>query len=179
MIVLSLYAPLNRTVRGGWQPKTKLDDYLPFWPVFIYPYLLAYVWIPILYVSYMFQPFANQMQLTIATLIACGIGYTCFYLFPSYVSCSEPKGNGITLRLLQLLHKVDNENNACPSMHVYMAVLLGYFSWSSSALINLLVLLAAGSVAFSTVLIKRHYVLDVIGGGVVGTVSIVFTILWL
>ncbi len=173
--VIWLYVPINRLVQGGIKPILSIDASIPLLPIFVLPYLLYHPWIMYLNISYLFRPLAELQQLTVATLVACGIGYLCFILMPTYVTCTYPQGSGVLYRLLQFLHRIDQPNNACPSMHVYLAVLLGYFSWTESSFANVFVLLAAVSVAISTVLIKRHYVLDVVGGVAVGIVALAAT----
>lgn len=167
------YIPINRTLNSGFQPKTRWDDIVPFIPIFVYPYVFLYtLWIVVMYAMAYWQGLANLEQVTIATGLATGIGYTCFLLFPTYVHCIEPKGTTFTARLLQLVHRVDYQNNACPSMHVYMSVLLIAFSWTSWWWLNLAVLAGGLSIIAATVLLKRHYLLDIVGGLLVGLISV-------
>jgi membrane-associated phospholipid phosphatase len=66
----------------------------------------------------------------------------------------------------------DAPNNCFPSLHVSNSLLLIHFNWRRPHRI----LYAAGSVAIiaSTVLVKQHYVVDVLGGGVVYLLSRAF-----
>lgn len=59
----------------------------------------------------------------------------------------------------------DEPNNCFPSLHVSNSLLMMYFNWRRPHRVAYL----AGSVAIiaSTVLVKQHYVVDVVGGAVV------------
>lgn len=166
------YSPINRFVKGGFAPKHKLDRQLPLVPAFVYPYVFAYFpWIIFTYISIFFRPIPEIQLLTLTTLIASVIGYGAFILMPTYVECIYPIGNGLSYRILQLVHRVDRQNNACPSMHVYMTVILMVFSWTQNTVTNIVVVVVGALIITSTVLTKRHYVLDIVGGVIVGTIS--------
>lgn len=167
------YVPINHLVKGGREPKTKLDERVPLLPFFVYPYLFAYIpWIIGLYFYYAVYFPEYFFRLTVATGIATLLGYACFLFFPTYVTCTYPEGKGFAYRLLQYVHFIDQQNNACPSMHVYMTVLLMVFSWGSIAWLNAITFLLGTSIIAATVLTKRHYLLDIAGGLGVGVIAV-------
>lgn len=166
------YVPLNRFLRKGVLWKCSLDDRVPFVDWFVYPYLPLYmVWIFIFFITLFFRPLIEVWEVFFAMLIVTSIGYSCFYFFPTYVHCTEPDGKGVTRRILQWLHGIDKAFNACPSMHVFMCMLLFFFSWQWLPEFWLLFFVAASSIIASTVLIKRHYLYDIVGGVLVGTIG--------
>ncbi len=159
------YVPLNRLKSGGKKPKTKYDDHVPFIPYFVYPYIVVYcLWILYTYLSIFWLPSFFGKSLTLSTILGTTIGYFCFYFFPTYYECKYPEGSGLTYKLLQHIHKVDKPNNACPSMHVFMAIILFYYSLGNNLIKNLVFFIFCISIIVSTVLIKRHYLLDIFGG---------------
>ncbi|MEI6327227.1 MAG: phosphatase PAP2 family protein [Candidatus Roizmanbacteria bacterium] len=174
IILILGYAPINQLVKGGSAPKRKIDDIVPFVPAFVYPYVFAYFpWIILVTASVFFRPIIESQRLTLTVLIASIVGYGFFILKPTYVRCMYPAGKGITFKLLQLVYRNDKENNACPSMHVYMTIILMTFSWSANIYADMLIATIGIFIIASTVLTKRHYVLDIVGGMIVGTVSVV------
>jgi len=105
--------------------------------------------------------------------LTCLAGLICFYLWPTIVPVFDrPPGSG-----LALLEGVDTAGNACPSLHVAIAMfsaiwldhqlrraaagrawLLGSWAWCLA-------------IAYSTVATKQHVVLDVLGGVLLGTLG--------
>ena len=53
-------------------------------------------------------------------------------------------------------------------MHVYMTTLLMLFSFSTNYFWNIIIFIAGSSIILGTLFTKRHYLLDVVGGLVVG-----------
>lgn len=101
----------------------------------------------------------------------CLVGLLCFYLWPTAVPVfTRPPGTG-----LALLEGVDTAGNACPSLHVAIAVYSAFWlhaqlrevgagrSWQ---LVNWLWCLA---IVYSTVATKQHVVLDALAGTVLGS----------
>lgn len=100
----------------------------------------------------------------------CLIGLACFYFWPTAVPAFERlPGNG-----LAMLEGIDAAGNACPSLHVAIAV------FSAIWLDHQLRAVAAGrtwlmvswawclAIAYSTLATKQHVVLDVAGGVLLG-----------
>ncbi len=102
--------------------------------------------------------------------VTCLVGLACFYFWPTIVPAFErPPGSG-----LAMLQGVDTAGNACPSLHVAIAV------FSAIWLHHQLRAVAAGRawlalswlwclvIAYSTLATKQHVVLDVLGGVLLG-----------
>jgi membrane-associated phospholipid phosphatase len=103
----------------------------------------------------------------------CLVGLVCFYLWPTIVPAFDmPAGAG-----LALLAGVDTAGNACPSLHVAIAVFSAF--WLDHQLRSV----AAGRswrmgnwawcllIAYSTLATKQHVVLDVLGGVLLGALG--------
>lgn len=170
------YLPLNRFLKKGYHWKSPLDDRLPLIPWFVYPYLFFYFpWMLIFYFTLYFRPLEDIQHVFVSTLLATSIGYLFFFFLPTYVITSYPKGKGPAIKLLQFLYVADKPFNACPSMHVFMTILVMLFSWSWWPEYGLLWLTLGVLISVSTVLTKRHYVYDVAGGVIVGVLSYLLT----
>jgi membrane-associated phospholipid phosphatase len=159
------YLLTNRWIVGGRVPRMYFDDYVRFVPLFVYPYTIGYFgWMFLMYTLSYAWPTDRLISLTFVTVTGSLIANALFVLFPTYVRCVRPEGETIAHRMLIYIHENDRPNNACPSLHVYFAHVLAWYSWSHLWWLNGMVLLLSLSISASTVFIKRHYVLDVIGG---------------
>lgn len=103
----------------------------------------------------------------------CLLGLVCFYLWPTIVPAFErPVGSG-----LALLEGIDTAGNACPSLHVAIAVFSAI--WLHAQLRAVLAgrawLLTNWAwcvvIAYSTLATKQHVVLDMLGGVLLGTLG--------
>jgi len=165
-----LYLPLNRRpVKYYW--KIKLDDKLPLLPemvtVYFSYFLMLFPGSVTLIFSGQFWPFMQAM------IIAQIIGDLFWWVFPNGVKRPVVIGGGLMREWLRRLYRFDqHDGNAAPSAHVFHALIIGYFLaqlWPSLAG---LIYVWAGLIIISTVLIKQHYVLDVLGGILVAAVSL-------
>ena len=152
-------------------PLLALDRMIPFQPAALVAYLSLW-----LYVG-----FAPGLQLTLAELVAYGawIGLLCisglalFYFFPTAIPAIPVDAGGFPG--FALLQGVDAAGNACPSMHVAVAIFSAI--WIDALLREsrapaALRLLNAGwfiAIAWSTLAIKQHVVLDALAGALLGT----------
>lgn len=183
LIVLCLaliggYLPLNRFLRQGYHWKSRYDDKLPLMPLFVFPYLFFYApWLFGFYFLVYFRPLVDIQQVFLTTLLATGSGYLFFYFWPTYVETPYPHGKGVAIKLLQILYVTDKPFNACPSMHVFMTTILMLFSWQWWPAYSLIWLGMAATICASTVLTKRHYLYDILGGVIVGAASYFFVAL--
>jgi hypothetical protein len=147
-------------------PVTPLDAWIPFEPWAIVPYLSLWFYVGI----------APGLLLRLRDLVAygawacalCGGGLSIFHVWPTEVPARASEMAG--LPGFALLAGVDGAGNACPSLHVATAVFTA--TWVGRLLrtvgapgalraLNLLWLLA---IAWSTVAVRQHVVLDVVAG---------------
>lgn len=161
-------------------PLTALDHLVPFQPHTLGIYLSLWFYVGI----------APGLQLTFVELIAYGlwIGALCltglgiFYFWPTEIPLLMPHMAGFAG--FDLLRGVDAAGNACPSMHVAVAMFSA--TWIDTLLrlshtpawprlINAAWFLA---IAYSTLAIKQHVVLDVLAGALLGTAFAVPSLRW-
>jgi len=109
----------------------------------------------------------------VAVAAVCGLGLLCFYLWPTAIPPFErPPGAS-----LALLEGVDMAGNACPSLHVAIAVYSAI--WLHAQLRGV----EAGRgwhrlnwgwcllIVYSTMATKQHVLLDVLGGVLLGAIG--------
>ena len=161
-------------------PLTALDALIPFQPQTLAAYLSLWFYVGI----------APGLQLTFAELLVYGlwIGALCltglglFHFWPSAVPPMLPDVSGIPG--FEMLRGVDAAGNACPSMHVavaiFSAIWLEHLLRQAGTPLALRVVNAAWflAIAWSTLAIKQHVVLDVVAGALLGIAFALPSLRW-
>ncbi len=167
------YAPIT-------MPRTELDLLIPFQP----PALLAYVslWI---YVG-----IGPGIQRTIREFSVCGLwlcglcvcGLGIFYFWPTQV---PPEVLAATsFPGFATIHRLDETSNACPSMHVAVAIFTvvsvdtALRSMRAALYVRMLNVVWFLLIVYSTLAIKQHVVLDVLAGAVLGMIFALLSLRW-
>jgi membrane-associated phospholipid phosphatase len=161
-------------------PRTELDLIIPFQP----PALLAYVslWI---YIGV-----GPALQRTVREFAVYGLwlaglccsGLVIFYFWPTQL----PSTVLAVTRFpgFAMLHRIDQTSNACPSMHVavaiFTAVRIDELLRSIRVPLPLRALNAAWFflIAYSTLAIKQHVLLDVAAGALLGLIFALMSLRW-
>lgn len=161
-------------------PLTALDHLIPFQPWTLYAYLSLWLYVGI----------APGLQLRFVELIVYGLwagalcltGLALFYVWPTAVPRVALDVAGVPG--FQLLQGIDAAGNACPSMHVAIAMFTALWTEhllrharapAGLRLANVAWFLA---IAWSTLAIKQHVVLDVIAGAGLGLVFAAASLRW-
>ncbi|SHH55358.1 hypothetical protein SAMN02745229_00653 [Butyrivibrio fibrisolvens DSM 3071] len=147
-----------------------LDSRLPFWPVFIIPYLFAFLQWTVGFIvisrnskAYCYKVISGEI---LSKLIVCLI----FVLFPTTVFRNEICGQDFCSRIVALIYAIDAPTNLFPSIHclesyICMRTALEMKNVSRNYKVTMIV---TGLLVFmSTLLVKQHVVLDVLGAVVV------------
>jgi membrane-associated phospholipid phosphatase len=151
-------------------PLVALDHLVPFQPQLLPIYLSLWFYVGI----------APGLQLTFNQLLVYGLwvgalcltGLTLFYFWPTEIPPLMPHTAGFDGFVV--LRGVDAAGNACPSMHVAVAMFSALWIERLLRLVRapapLRLLNAAWflAIAYSTLAIKQHVVLDVLAGSLLG-----------
>lgn len=146
---------------------TLIDTFIPFVPFFISIYILAYLhWI----VGYIVISRENKetcYRILMAEIIAKFLCLLFFLLVPTMMARPEITGSGIWEVLTRFIYAMDEPVNLFPSIHcleswmVFRGTMyLGHVSKSYKWFMFLFAIL----VCFSTVLVKQHVFVDILGG---------------
>jgi membrane-associated phospholipid phosphatase len=161
-------------------PLTALDNLIPFEPSALFVYLSLWVYVGT----------APGLQLTFIELLVYGLwvgalcltGLACFYLWPTQVPPLAVDVSGFPG--FATLQGVDAAGNACPSMHVAVAmftvirledVLRQAGAPLTLRLANRVWFVA---IAMSTLMVKQHVVLDVAAGALLGIAFALPSLRW-
>lgn len=169
LIVKSIYLPLNKR-KSKYYWKLKIDDSIPFLPVFIIPYVSYFPYIVVTIISMWNTPHVYEFFGSyIISYVVAGIFW---YLIPNGVKRPDVSGQDVFSRLTSYIFKHDDDTNGFPSAHVFATLICSYFLFLSFPAFLPLILFMAIAIIASTVLVKQHYVVDILGGGIVFFVSI-------
>lgn len=161
-------------------PATVLDHLVPFEPSALWVYLTLW-----LYVG-----FAPALQLTFVDLVVYGLwigalclaGLALFYFWPTAVP-----PNLIDVSALpgfKLLQGVDAAGNACPSMHVAVAIFSAIWldhllcEAQTPVAVRALNALWFAAIAYSTLAIKQHVAIDAAAGALLGIAFAIPSLYW-
>lgn len=151
-----------------WVSYLPIDDRIPFWPPAVLGYLL---WFPFLLGTGLWlfcrepRAFRRMMRFMIVSFTSISIFYV---LWPNGqdlrpASLGEP---GVFPRLVGLVYSIDTNTNVFPSLHVVGCCMAtnAYFDAPSLRPLRGWAVFASLLICCSTVLVKQHSVLDLIGG---------------
>ncbi len=161
-------------------PLTALDGLIPFVPQALFAYVTLWFYVGI----------APGLQLTFLELVVYGLwvgalcltGLAIFYLWPTRVPAPTIDVTG--LPGFAMLQGVDATGNACPSMHVAVAI------FTAIRIEQVLRDIAApnwlywinrlwfAAIALSTLAIRQHVVLDAVAGALLGTAFALPSLRW-
>ena len=150
-----------------------LDNWIPFWPGWVWFYsCLYYVMIGLTVIS--IQSLADGVHLIFGGLILLATGALIFYLYPTRVPESYRHFgiDSISTRHLAFIQSMDNNRNAFPSMHCAIATYIGF---AIAGLPTIGPWLGYGYIviiAVSCVVVKQHVIIDTLAG--VGLGAVVF-----
>jgi membrane-associated phospholipid phosphatase len=161
-------------------PLLALDHWVPFQPR----------WLPIYLSLWFYVGIAPGLQRSFAQLMVYGLwvgalcltGLALFYFWPTEIPALMPHTAGFAG--FSLLRGVDAAGNACPSMHVAVAMFSALWidrvlhliqTPTALRLVNAAWFLA---IAYSTLAIKQHVVLDVLAGALLGLAFALLSLHW-
>lgn len=156
-----IYFFLNRIPRPATSVLTWVDNYIPFIPVFVIPYIIFYPFV-LLGLIYLFK---NNREVYIHTVKAYSLGLVVCYLTYLFFQTTMPRpevtGNDLFSKIVAWIYYIDEPYNALPSIHV-LGTMITMLGLKEGKYNNLLVNFLGWSIIFSTVFVKQHGILDVI-----------------
>lgn len=133
---------------------------IPFWPPAIYAYLLVG---PTVLLFYWQSTDWDLYWRGIRSYWLLFAIHAAFYLaYPITFPRPTPVGDGVAIWLTQLYFALDPPRNLFPSFHVSQCLLFSLLLWNTRKPWGYVALTMTTLVAISTVLIKQHYVADVL-----------------
>ena len=161
-------------------PLTALDRLIPFQPQWLAAYVTLWLYVGV--APGLLLRFVDLAVYGLWAAALCGAGLACFYFWPTAV---PPLRVDVShLAGFDLLQGVDAAGNACPSLHVAVAMFSAI--WIEHLLRGARVpaalrLANAGwfvAITYSTLAIKQHVVLDALTGVLLGIPFALASLRW-
>lgn len=170
-IYLPWFFWLERTVTRDYAVMhVALDDLIPFNEYFIIPYMLWFVYVAVAVLYFFFMDRQDYYRLCIFLFTGMTISLLVCTFFPNGTDLRttvDPTKN-LCSYLVSLIHSADTSTNVFPSIHAYNSLGVHFAVMNSKALRDKawirngsLILMAA--ICLSTVVLKQHSVVDVVG----------------
>ncbi|RYF65910.1 MAG: phosphatase PAP2 family protein [Comamonadaceae bacterium] len=153
-------------------PLTALDHWIPFQPQTLVAYLSLWLYVGV--APGLQRSFKELVVYGMWSVALCLAGLAVFYVCPTAVPALTFDVSGYYG--FAMLQGLDAAGNAFPSMHVAVAMFTVihledvFRKTGSPAVFRWLNVAWFAAIAWSTLAIRQHVVLDVVGGGVLGLV---------
>ncbi|HTX73692.1 MAG TPA: phosphatase PAP2 family protein [Rectinemataceae bacterium] len=144
--------------------QTAFDRALPLAPIFIIPYdsLNLYVYVSLVaflvFRTKVFQSAAASM------LLAWLVSYFFYYFFQTEVSRPVITAPGALNDMIRTVYATDNPFNDFPSLHTSISTILAIHWFRVDRRIGWPVAIWTALIVASTLLVKQHYVADLLSG---------------
>lgn len=146
---------------------SRLDDIIPFVPVFIVPYLIWFFYIAL--VTFWFFRHSREDFWNVCRYMCTGmlIALMIYTVLPTGLHLRPAiTGSDVFSRLVAMLYHTDTSTNVCPSIHVMNSIAVNAVVQRSNAfkhpkIVKISSYVLAIAICASTVLLKQHSVIDV------------------
>lgn len=161
--------------KNGHELNTMFDEVIKFNSVFIIPYLYWYIYIVIGFIVILIQSRENYMRTFLSFFIGMGICYCIYYFYPTKIIRPEVSNTSMLNYLVNIIYCVDRPVNCFPSLHVLTTYfIMRYTKYEKTKKKFYYTQIVGILIILSTVFVKQHFVVDVIGAMVIGEVIIYF-----
>ncbi len=147
----------------------EFEKLIPFIDWTIWVYMSDYLYIALVFM--LLKDKDNMNRIYYSQIMLLMVSMFIFFLIPTQYPRPEVEYSGLTGYFIQLLYSTDTPGNACPSIHVAMTFLAGYGFIKEKRYLLPWFMLWAVLISLSTLTVKQHYLMDIIGGV---TMSIIF-----
>lgn len=159
---------LEKFVRPKYIIHCALDDAIPFCEFFVLPYLLWFLYVPLVTLCLMHRDNEGFWRLAVMMFGGMSICLALYIIFPNGLSLrgSVPDKN-IFCRIVNFIYLTDTSTNVCPSIHVLNS-LACHSAYSHSPLSEgapikkFLSFIFVSLVCLSTVMLDQHSIIDVL-----------------
>lgn len=145
---------------------------IPFMPAFILGYLCVYA--SLIYMYILTNEITIWRRTAVAFLVMTTVAYIVFLIFPVKMALRPEialvNGDGIVDWLTRFYFVIDKPYNAFPSLHVAYPTIATLLVWRTHPIARWVLATMTLITAVSVVLVKQHYIADVIAGFVMASV---------
>jgi membrane-associated phospholipid phosphatase len=139
---------------------------IPFIPAFIFGYLLVYLSVGLIYA--IVDDMEDWHRVVIAFMASTTLAYIIFLAFPVRMEVRpeiwQVTGSSVSAAVTRFYYYIDAPYNLFPSLHVTYPALATLVTWRNHRRMRWAFMVMSIVVAFSVVLVKQHYIADVVAG---------------
>ncbi len=155
-----------------YYPSIPLDSKIPYIKFFVVPYLSWLLWIPFIWIYTLFHDKVLFKKISYMLMISMTLYLVLSFVCPTALSLrpSSLDNTDIWCRLTLFLYSLTPETYVFPSLHVFHSLVIMYaITKGKGKLIENIYFKIFGFIwtiliCLSTVFIKQHSIIDVIGG---------------
>jgi len=151
-----------------FSPKIRLDESIPLMPGWVWLY---YLYFPALLMVAIITT-QDRLVMFEGIIAFCSIAILSllfFLLLPSRMSHPDISDcQSVACRLLGAMYQADNGFNIFPSLHVAGPIMISLFFWRYLRPVASVYGVISIGIIVSTVLVKRHYLVDLPAGALLG-----------
>ncbi|MBQ7858888.1 MAG: hypothetical protein IJ347_01965 [Faecalibacterium sp.] len=147
----------------------RLDAYIPFHQVWVVPYVLWFVWVPLTLLWFLKHSEGLFWRLFAAIALGNTVATGVFAVWPTIqLRRRTLYGSDVFTSLIRFIYTVDTPTNVCPSLHtsVSVAILLAVLASGMGKSGKLAHTVITVAICLSTVIIRQHSCVDVLWGAV-------------
>ena len=163
-LLLLVYFFLNREVTPKFDWTTAVDNLIPFSAPFgvLYSSYLLLLWYGIVY-AFLYFDMHRFKQFIFGLVVIQVTAYVLYVLVPGKIIRPTVATAGIFFDLVRVIYAVDMPSGLTPSLHVANSWFIALALWNNRYLRPTMIVWAILVIA-STLLIKQHFVIDVVSG---------------
>lgn len=164
-LISILYVLLNHHEGTAYSLVTDLDRHLPFVKFFVLPYLFWFFYI-ILALFYLIKIDRTAYYRTLILYdLGLLIANLVYFFYQTTVPRPEIEADDLFNHMVSLVYQIDQPFNCFPSLHVFTTYLImkSIHTYSTQRMVKLVIHVIGILIILSTLFIKQHVILDVIG----------------
>jgi len=167
LTIIALYLGVYRLVQimnpVGTNLEIGLDKHIPFIPEFAVIYLL-YIPMLIFVFAFYWNDYKAYRSMSLMLIAVISIALVIYSAFQTEVLRPIFASTDFFTRLTNTIYKYDMPNNTFPSLHVALTSSISAFVYKKNTNLGMVLIPLTFLIILSTMFIKQHVFLDIIGG---------------
>jgi len=154
--------------------RSPIDQALPVVPLFVVPYDSLQPFIYGSLVVFLLVRARIFQSAVLSMIVTFLVSYVFFAFLQTYVDRPVLAGTDVFTRMVRDVYAGDHPFNDFPSLHVSTSTIIAIHWWRFGRRWTVPLIIWAGLIAASTVMIRQHYVADIAGGLVLAFATSLF-----
>jgi len=167
LIIIALYLGIYRLVQImnpiGINLEIGLDKHIPFIPEFAVIYLL-YIPMIIFVFAFYWNDYKTYRSISLMLIAIISIAIMIYSAFQTEVFRPIIASTDFFTQLTNTIYEYDMPNNTFPSLHVALTSIISAFVYEKDTKVGMFLIPLTFLIILSTMFIKQHVFLDIIGG---------------